>query len=337
MIEIGNGRLSLKQFSAIVEKGHSVDLEEMAFTRVRESFSFLTEFAKDKIIYGINTGFGPMAQYRVADEKGRQLQLNLIRSHASGAGAPLSAEDVRAMMLCRLNTLMLGCSGVHESTVKCLVTFINAGITPHIPEHGGVGASGDLVQLAHLAYTMVGEGDVVHKGKVIPVVESPDAEHLDYAEIHIREGLAIMNGTAAMTGIGLNNVLKTRRLISWSILLSAVINEVMESYDDHVSEALNQSKKHRGQQSVARAMRKIFADSKQIKRRDDSLYKGANGDAVFKEKVQEYYSLRCVPQIIGPIYDTLRNTEKILLEEVNSANDNPIIDLESRNVVHGGL
>lgn len=336
MIEIGNGNLSLEQFSDIVQEGQSVDLEELAFNRVQESFDFLTEFAKDKIIYGINTGFGPMAQYRIADEKGRQLQLNLIRSHASGAGSPLCAEDVRAMMLCRLNTLMLGYSGVHESTVKCLVTFINAGITPHVPEHGGVGASGDLVQLAHLAYTMVGEGDVVHQGKILPVVKLPDAEQLDYAEIHIREGLAIMNGTAAMTGIGLNNVIKARRLISWSILLSAVINEVMESYDDHVSEALNHSKKHRGQQSVARAMRSIFVDSKLIKRRDESLYKGANGDEVFKEKVQEYYSLRCVPQIIGPIYDTMLNTEKILLEEVNSANDNPVIDLESRNVVHGG-
>src|SRR6056297_2972700 len=127
MIEIGNGKLSLEQFSAIVQEGQSVDLEDIAFSHVRESFDFLTEFAKDKIIYGINTGFGPMAQYRVADEKGRQLQLNLIRSHASGAGAPLSAEDVRALMLCRLNTLMLGYSGVHSSTVECLVTFLNNG------------------------------------------------------------------------------------------------------------------------------------------------------------------------------------------------------------------
>ncbi len=335
MIKIGNGNLDITQFTEVVRNGQSVGLNPDASHRGQKSFQFLTEFARDKIIYGINTGFGPMAQYRVADENGIQLQLNLIRSHASGAGSPLAAEDVRALMLCRLNTLMMGYSGVHESTVKCLVSFINNSVTPHIPEHGGVGASGDLVQLAHLAYTMIGEGNVVQDGKLIPVKES-NSKELQFAEIHIREGLAIMNGTAAMTGIGLNNVLKAQRLIRWSTLFSAVINEVMESYDDHVSDALNRSKKHRGQQVVAGAMRAVFADSNNIKKRHESLYKGANGSKVFKDKVQEYYSLRCVPQILGPVLDTIRHTEKILLEEVNSANDNPIIDLEEQNVFHGG-
>lgn len=336
MIEIGNGNLNIERFTQVVREGQVVRLEESAAQHVRESFDFLIDFAKDKIIYGINTGFGPMAQYRVDDDKGRQLQLNLIRSHASGTGNPLSAEDVRAMMLCRLNTLMLGYSGVHDSVVQCLVTFLNNGLTPYVPEHGGVGASGDLVQLAHLAYTMIGEGEVVHNNEIIPVSEWPDAAQLRFAEIHMREGLAIMNGTAAMTGIGLNNVLKAKKLIGWSALLSAVINEVMGSYDDHVSESLNQSKKHVGQRAVAAAMREVFGTSSSVKQRHEALYKGADGSKVFKDKVQEYYSLRCVPQIVGPILDSVTNTEKILLEEVNSANDNPIIDLEAKNVVHGG-
>lgn len=334
MINIGQGNLDIKKFSSVVRDKNPVKTDETALQRVMQSHDFLAEFSRDKIIYGINTGFGPMAQYRVADEKGQQLQLNLIRSHASGAGEPLSAEDVRALMLCRLNTLMLGYSGVHQSAVKCLVSFLNAGITPHIPKLGGVGASGDLVQLAHLAYTMIGEGNVVQQQRIVPVKSLNDP--LTFTEIHIREGLAIMNGTAAMTGIGLNNVLLAQRLIRWSTLLSAMINEVMESYDDHVSNALNSAKKHRGQQVIAAAMRNVFSSSKNIKSRHEALYKGAGAEKVFKEKVQEYYSLRCVPQILGPVYDTVQNAGRILLEEVNSANDNPIIDLEGQNVVHGG-
>lgn len=336
MKKIGNGRLTLADFAAVVRAGDRIELEAEALEKVRDSYRFLREFARDKIIYGINTGFGPMAQYRVEDEKGRQLQLNLIRSHAAGSGDALSDSDVRALMLCRLNTLMLGYSGVHQSTVDCLVALLNERLIPFIPEHGGVGASGDLVQLAHLAYTMIGEGEVVQSGARLPLSAVQGFDDLPLAEIHIREGLAIMNGTAAMTGIGLNNVLKAHRLLTWSTLLSAVINEVMESYDDHVSQELNQSKKHRGQQAIAGAMRKVFAGSKSVKQRHEELYKGSNGERVFKDKVQEYYSLRCVPQILGPVLDGVRNAERILLEEVNSANDNPIIDTAAQHVFHGG-
>jgi histidine ammonia-lyase len=336
MVLVGKGNMDIAKFTAVVRNGDAVVLDTAAVDVVNQSFDFLADFAKDKIIYGINTGFGPMAQYRVENEKGRQLQLNLIRSHASGAGLPLSAEDVRATMLCRLNTLMLGNSGVHESAVRCLESFLNARITPLIPEHGGVGASGDLVQLAHLALTMIGEGEVVQNGEKIAVQSIQSGKALSFAQIHIREGLAIMNGTAAMTGIGLNNILKTRKLVGWSILLSTLINEVMESYDDHLSKELNETKKHRGQNQVAEAMRQMLHSSQCIKHRADELYRGTNGEMIFKEKVQEYYSLRCVPQIIGPVLDTLNQAEKILLEEVNSANDNPIIDVKSKNVFHGG-
>lgn len=336
MVELGNEKLSLEQFKLVVHGGQKISLRPDALQLVRGSFDFLTEFARNKIIYGINTGFGPMAQYRIDDNKGRELQLNLVRSHAAGAGKPLSDIDVRAMMLCRLNTLLLGYSGVHESTVHSLVSFINAGVTPYIPQHGGVGASGDLVQLAHLGYTLLGEGEVMHNGVRIPAKEIADEKQLKYVEIHIREGLAIMNGTAAMTGIGLNNLLNSERQLKWSTLFSAVINEVMESYDDHVSEALNRTKMHHGQQVVAAAMRKQFAESKNIKQRHETLYSSSQGERIFKNKVQEYYSLRCVPQILGPIFDATTQAKEVLLNEVNSANDNPIIDVDEQNVFHGG-
>ncbi|MEX2590045.1 MAG: aromatic amino acid ammonia-lyase [Chitinophagales bacterium] len=336
MISFKRENLDLNIFSEIVQGKQAFQIDANALAFVNKSFDFLSEFAKDKVIYGINTGFGPMAQYRVEDEKGKQLQLNLIRSHASGAGAPLIAEDVRATMLCRLNTLLLGYSGVHESTVNSLKDFLNTDTIPYIPSHGGVGASGDLVQLAHLALTMIGEGEIIEQCRTIPVSQSKNADKIQFAEIKIREGLAIMNGTAAMTGIGLNNILKAQRLLNWSTALSSVINEVMGSYDDHLSKELNGAKKHKGQQKIAATMRHVLADSKSIKQRSESLYNGDKVTKVFKEKVQEYYSLRCVPQILGPVLDTLKRSERILLEEVNSANDNPIIDVANKNVFHGG-
>lgn len=336
MKQIKSGKLDLDLFSGIVQQKETIEINAEALDKVNQSFEFLSEFAKDKVIYGINTGFGPMAQYRVEDGKGIQLQLNLIRSHATGTGQPLAEEDIRATMLCRLNTLLLGYSGVNESVVKCLQSFLNNEITPLIPSHGGVGASGDLVQLAHLALTMIGEGEIIEDGHQISVKKSKNAGEISYAEIKIREGLAVMNGTAAMTGIGLNNILKAQRLLEWSTILSAVINEIMGSYDDHLSAELNGAKRHKGQQEIAAQMRNILKDSKSIKKRSDSLYKGDKVTRVFKEKVQEYYSLRCVPQILGPVADALKSAERILLEEVNSANDNPIIDTKSKNVFHGG-
>lgn len=336
MISYKRENLDLNTFSEIVQQKKPFQIDDSALDTVNKSFEFLSSFAQDKVIYGINTGFGPMAQYRVEDEKGKQLQLNLIRSHSSGAGQPFSPEDVRATMLCRLNTLLLGYSGVHESTINCLVDFLNNDIIPYIPVHGGVGASGDLVQLAHLALTMIGEGEIINGNERLAVKDHEKADQVRFTQIKIREGLAIMNGTAAMTGIGLNNILKAKRLLNWSIVLSSVINEVMGSYDDHLSSELNGAKKHKGQQEVAASMRKLLSGSKNINQRSESLYNGDKATKVFKEKVQEYYSLRCVPQILGPVLDTLNRAERILLEEVNSANDNPIIDVKNQNVFHGG-
>ena len=155
-------------------------------------------------------------------------------------------------------------------------------------------------------------------------------------EVKIREGLALMNGTSAMTGIGIVNVINAQKLLDWSIVCSSAINEIVQAYDDHLSEELNHSKLHLGQQDVARMMREHLSDSKLTRDRTEHLYSGQNGDTYFKEKVQEYYSLRCVPQILGPVCDTIKHVGRILIEELNSANDNPIIDVQTEHVYHGG-
>ncbi len=332
-----NNFLKLSDFKKVIIENEKIELDETLLARVDESFQFLKEFSKNKVIYGVNTGFGPMAQFKISDEDTHQLQYNLIRSHSSGIGNPLPADEVKACMLARLNTLSLGKSGVHQSVVNLLKELINRDITPLIFEHGGVGASGDLVQLAHLALVLIGEGEVFYKGERKPTKEVFAAEGLEPIQVEIREGLALMNGTSVMSGIGAVNAHKANQLTGISLKLSCAINEIVQAYDDHLSEVLNGTKLHEGQQKVAAKMRAHLSDSKLIRKRADHLYTHfEEQEKVFKEKVQEYYSLRCVPQILGPVLDTLEYTEKVLENEINSANDNPIINVEDQHVYHGG-
>ncbi|MDR5590342.1 aromatic amino acid ammonia-lyase [Christiangramia sp. SM2212] len=332
-----NNALNFDDFYKVLFENEKIELGKESESRITESFEFLKDFSRNKIIYGVNTGFGPMAQYKINDEDKIKLQLNLIRSHASGAGDLMQPDYVKALMLARLNTLCLGKSGIHKSVALSLIELINNNITPVIFEHGGVGASGDLVQLAHLALVLVGEGEVIYKGKRRDTVSVFQELGIKPAEIKIREGLAVMNGTSAMTGIGIVNLIYSKRLLKWAVFCSSVINEIVQAYDDHLSEELNSAKLHPGQQKIAKVMRKHLSDSKLTRDRNDHLYSnGADKNTFFKEKVQEYYSLRCVPQILGPVSDTLDHSLKILLEEVNSANDNPIIDVKTEHVYHGG-
>ncbi len=328
--------LQLEDFYKVIFDNEPVELSETLISKVEKTFSFLEEFSKDKVIYGVNTGFGPMAQYRISEENRTQLQYNLIRSHSSGVGNHLSPQAAKAVMLARLNTLSLGKSGVHPSVVFLLKDLINKDVTPLIFEHGGVGASGDLVQLAHLALVLIGEGEVFYKSERRETKDVFRELNIEPIKVHIREGLGLMNGTSTMTGIGIINAYYSRKLVEISVKLSCAINEIVKTYDDHFSEALNATKKHLGQQEIASRMRKNLSDSQLIRKREDHLYNKDNKEEIFKDKVQEYYSLRCVPQILGPVLDTLEFTEKILEDEINSANDNPIIISEDQHVYHGG-
>jgi histidine ammonia-lyase len=221
--------------------------------------------------------------------------------------------------------------------VELLRDLINHGVTPCIYEHGGVGASGDLIQLAHLGLTLIGEGEVMFENEIHPAKTVFERLGLEPLKIRIREGLAILNGTSAMTGIGVCNLVEAARLLEWSVMLSAMTNEVVEAYDDHYSYELNIVKKHRGQNRIASMLRQVLSDSKMIRSRSEHLYNPENIDQeVFEGKVQEYYSLRCVTQVLGPVYDTICQAEKVVIDEVNSVNDNPVIDHEHDNIFHGG-
>lgn len=334
MIEV-NERLTLREMEQILYNGETIRISEKLRSQVVASYEFLKEFSKDKVIYGINTGFGPMAQWRIEDEHLKELQYNIIRSHSTGAGERLPDICVRAAMLSRLKTFLEGHSGVHVTLIDLLIEFVNRGICPVVPRHGSVGASGDLVQLAHIALTLIGEGEVSYRGEIRPAGEVMAENGLEPLQMHIREGLAVTNGTAVMTGIGTVNYIQTERLLSWEILCSVMMNEIASSYDDFMSEVLNGLKFHPGQIRVAELMRSLSEGSKLLRNRKLELFH-KSGEQVFKQKVQPYYSLRCVPQILGPVYDTLMNAGQVIEDEVNSVDDNPIVDMANANVIHGG-
>ena len=328
--------MNLDKFYSVVFGNDKVEVSAEDMQTVAGSYEFLERFAAKKLIYGINTGFGPMAQYRIDEASMRQLQINLIRSHCTGVGQILSAEETKAVMLTRLNTFLQGYSGVHTDTIELLQVLINNNITPIIYEHGSVGASGDLVQLAHLALCLVGEGEVMVDGCRRKTEDVFGQMGIKPLRIHLREGLALTNGTSVMTAIGLINVLRAKRLRELSVTLSSMINEVVGAFDDHFSEELNMAKRHKGQREIARTMRYILATSRCIRKRENYFYNQEIKDNFIEHKVQEYYSLRCVPQILGAIADEADNAERVLVDELNSASDNPIIDVKTGNVYHGG-
>ncbi len=308
-----------------------------ALEKVSKSFNFLTEFSKDKIIYGINTGFGPMAQYRIESDKLNSLQYNLIRSHSSGIGKAFNETYARSIVLARLNAFLQANSGISSDVIKQLVVFLNHDIIPEIFEHGSVGASGDLVQLSHLGLNLIGEGYVYHQGDRKLAKEVFAVLGIAPLKLRLRDGLGLINGTSCMTGIAAVNLIYAKRLVQWGIAASAMLNEIIEAFDDSFSMELNAVKYHVGQQYVASEMRAFLKGSGMIRKREE-LFKddSALQKSEFERKIQEYYSIRCVPQVMGPIVDTINYAEQVVVNELNSTNDNPIVSPDNDNVFHGG-
>ncbi|KQS27725.1 histidine ammonia-lyase [Dyadobacter sp. Leaf189] len=330
-------RISLAQIEQYAFEKKEFILADDILNQVSKSFAFLTNFSKDKIIYGINTGFGPMAQYRIETDKLSNLQYNLIRSHSSGIGKPLSEVYARSVMVARLNSFLQANSGVSTAVIKQLVAFLNNGIVPEIFEHGSVGASGDLVQLSHLGLNLIGEGCVYDNGVRKQTAEVLAAKEIAPLQMELRDGLGLINGTSCMTGMAAINLIYAKRLLQWAIAASSMLNEVIEAFDDSFSKELNAVKHHKGQQLIAQQMRDFVAGSKMIRSREE-LFKDdtAMQRKEFERKIQEYYSIRCVPQILGPILDTIHYAQEVVENELNSTNDNPIVSPEDDNVFHGG-
>ncbi len=320
-----------------------VALDPEAVKRCQDSRSFLEqEVAAKRVIYGVNTSFGPMCNKIIDDEQIEELQVNLIRSHAAGLGDPLKDYIAIAVMAVRLNTLVKGYSGVRVELLEHMQWLINERVAAYIPECGSVGASGDLIHLAHLALAVIGEGQVYYQGELRPAGEVYQQLGRSPLALKFKEGIALMNGTSAMTALAAFAIFGARKLLNISCVTGAFAIEIFGGIDDAFDEDLHLVKPHRGQLLVADTIRKLYEGSGNITLRSEMhdlirQQKTADGP-VFETSinVQDVYSVRCTPQILAPVAEAIEEAVRVVETEANSSNDNPIIIPEKKKIIHGG-
>ncbi len=270
--------------------------------------------AERRVVYGLTTGFGALAEVVIPPERIRELQLNLIRSHASGVGEPLLPDETRAITLLRANVLALGHSGVRPAVVELLLELLNRRVQPVIPALGSVGASGDLAPLSHLALVLIGEGEAVFDGERLPGAEALRRADLQPLVLEAKEGLALNNGTQAQTGIGVLALLDAERALETADVAGAMSLEALRGTPTPFDAAIQAVRPHPGQAASAARLRALLAGSaiRESHRHDDP-------------RVQDAYSLRCMPQVHGAALNALAYARQVLQVEANSATDNPLI------------
>jgi histidine ammonia-lyase len=334
--------LTIDDIVAVGIGDKQVSMDPEALGRCRESRTFLEEqVAAKRVIYGVNTSFGPMCNKIIDDNEIETLQVNLIRSHAAGMGDPLKYYIAQAVMVVRLNTLVKGFSGVRIELLELMQEMINRGISPYIPRCGSVGASGDLVHLAHMALGIIGEGKVYHNGELTTAAEALAAEGLKPMRLSFKEGIALMNGTSAMTAIGSFAMFGARKLLNISCVTATFALEIFGGIDDAFDEDLHTVKPHPGQVSIAETIRHLYKGSTNITLRSDmhEQIREQHADGLVYEtsvNVQDVYSIRCTPQILAPVAEALAEVANTLEIEANSSNDNPIIIPRKKKIIHGG-
>jgi tyrosine 2,3-aminomutase len=338
----GDG-LSISDVYEVAVKGALVELDENQLLAVKQSYDRVQEWGAARYpIYGVNTGFGELAHMIVPPQFRSELQYNLLRSHAAGIGATFPDEVVRAIMTVRLNCLMKGYSGVSPRSLELLQHFLNRHIHPLIPQQGSLGASGDLSPLSHMALPLIGDGCVRVGGVVRRSAEVLEEENLQPITAGFKEALALINGTSAMTGAACIALVKAYRLLKLALLASADFLQCLSGSSRALDDRGHVLKNHFGQIAVARTLRELIADSSLIREHRDlmktiSKQSGDSDDVVDASVfLQHAYTLRCIPQILGPVLDTLNFCRRLVEEEVNSCNDNPLIFETPEESFHGG-
>jgi histidine ammonia-lyase len=325
-MELNGQRLSLAEVSAVAQATEPVALAEAARARIEASRRVIEQIiAENRTVYGVNTGFGKLSDVRIAPSQIRELQLNLVRSHSCGLGDPLSIEEARAMVLLRANVLALGYSGCRPIVVETLVEMLKRGVTPVIPEKGSVGASGDLAPLAHLALTAIGEGESFFADQRVPSAEALARAGIAPLQLEAKEGIALLNGTQAMAAVGGLALFRAERLARLADVAGATSLEALKGTPAAFDERIHSARPHAGQTTVAAHLRELLHDS-QI--RASHL----EGDP----RVQDAYSLRCMPQVHGAVRDALSHAQGIVEIETGSATDNPLVFVDSGEVLSGG-
>ncbi len=318
--------LSLSEIARVALDPVRVELASSIHGRVQESRNVIERIVgQGGVVYGVSTGFGKLSDIRIATGELRQLQLNLVRSHACGVGRPLSEPEVRAMMLLRANVLALGFSGIRLSVIELLVEMLNRGVHPVIPEKGSVGASGDLAPLAHLALSLIGEGEAFYKDERMTSAEALRNAGLEPATLEAKEGLALLNGTQAMHSVGGLALFRAKRLSRVADVAGAMTLEALRGTPAAFDERIQKARPHLGQQAVAAHLLELLRESeiRQSHLSDDP-------------RVQDAYSLRCMPQVHGAVRGALAHCEDVMRVESASATDNPLVFSESGDVISGG-
>lgn len=321
---IDGEHLSIKDLVNVARCNYSVELSENAVQKIKKARTYVDKLVDDeRVVYGITTGFGKFSDTYISKEDTKELQRNLIISHSCAMGQPLSEEVVRGMMLLRANALSKGYSGIRYETLNTLVEMLNKGVHPIIPEKGSLGASGDLAPLSHLVLVMLGEGEAIYKGERMPGREAMDKAGIAIVQLTSKEGLALINGTQAMTSIGALAVYDAENLAKNAAIISAMTMEALKGIVDAYDEKVHKARGQKGQILEARNMQRLIEGSELTTRQGEI-------------RVQDAYSLRCIPQIHGASKDAINYVKNIVSIEINAATDNPLIFADQDHVISGG-
>jgi histidine ammonia-lyase len=325
-MQLGGQALTLPEIAAVALRDTAVEISPSARQRVVDSRKVIEDIiARGAVVYGVTTGFGKLADVRIAPDQLRELQLNLVRSHACGIGPPLSEAEVRAMMLLRANVLVLGLSGIRLEIIEMLCEMLNRHLYPVVPEKGSVGASGDLAPLAHLALSLIGEGETFFQGERMEGREALRRVALEPQHLEAKEGLALLNGTQGMHAVGGLALLRAKRLARVADVSGAMSLEALKGTPTAFDLRLQDARPHPGQKAVAKHLLALLEGS-EIRQ----------SHLTNDPRVQDAYSLRCMPQVHGAIRGVLSHCEGILIIESGSATDNPLVFAENGEVVSGG-
>jgi histidine ammonia-lyase len=325
MLELQGQALTLDQIGAVASGNEEVALAAGARTRVAAARAVVERIVnQNQTVYGVNTGFGKLSDVRIEPGQLRALQLNLVRSHACGIGPALSEPEARAMLLLRANVLASGYSGARAVIIDTLAAMLTRGVTPVIPEKGSVGASGDLAPLAHLALAAIGEGEAFYQGERLSGRDALARAGIEPLELEVKEGLALLNGTQAMGAVGALALYRAEHVTRLADIAGAMSLEGLKGTPVAFDERIHAARPHAGQIAVANHLRKLLAGSeiRQSHLNDDP-------------RVQDAYSLRCMPQVHGAIRDALKHARGIVEIETGSATDNPLV-FEGGDVLSGG-
>jgi len=324
-VDLTGDALTLDEIERVSTSGETVSLTRRAKERVVASRRVVEDIlASDKVVYGVNTGFGNFKNVVIPREDLEALQLNLIRSHAAGVGDPFPEHIVRTILLLRINALAAGYSGVAPETLDGLVSLLNAGVHPVVPRKGSVGASGDLAPLAHVATVLIGEGEALFEGRQMSGAEALTRAGLAEITLRPKDGLALINGTQVISALLARAVLDAEKLARSADIIGALTLDALLGSDVAFDPRIHEARPHIGQGIVARNLKRLVAGSALRHSHDDC------------DRVQDSYSLRCMPQVHGASRDALGYVRQIVTTEINSATDNPMILLPAGDLVSGG-